>query len=243
MAFAVNDLIKEALEDVGMCGIRETPEGDVAAAGEGCLNRAIRQLNSDGYMALTQQVHDLIAAGHVYFRKLEEGESADNTIDMEPPDRIEAVGRKIGVRYVRVRPSSREALDRTLTFSYPTRWAYGSQTEIAPSGATRRVGILYTNGSGPTDLRVYVNSQLPSYRLGDMIYLSSLYYSLLLYATEMKLVELGKLYSYQEQVQRNLDSAMAAIDRTHLNNAENMGPDGLAEFDDPYHDVLTGNGF
>ncbi len=244
MAFAVNDLIKEALQDVGMCGIRETPEGEMAAAGEGCLNRAIHDLNRDGYVSLTKQVHDIIVAGSITFRKLEEGEIApSNTINMEPPDGIEAVGRKIGIRYVRLRPSSHTLLDRTMTGSFPTQWCYEEDTETAPSGAARRIGIVRTNGNGPADLRIYVNSQLPSYRQGDMIYLSSLYYSLLLYATEMKLVELGKMYSYQEQVQRNLDGAMAAIDRRHLNNAENMGPEGLYEMDDPYSDVLSGRGF
>lgn len=243
MAFSVNTLLQEAHEDLTLTGIGEPISGDLAAAGESCLNRAIRDLNRDGYVALTKQVHDIVAAGSVTFRKLEEGEAVPpNTINMEPPDGIDAVGRKIGMRYVRLRPSSRTQLDRTMTCSLPSQWCYEEDTETAPSGATRRIGVVRTNGNGPTDLRIYVNSQLPTYRLGDTIYLSSLYYSLIMYATEMKLVAFHKLKSYEERVQRDLDGAYAAIDRRHLNNAENMGPEGLYEIGDAYNDVLSGRG-
>ena len=244
MSFQVNTLLQECHEDLTLTSIGDPISGELAAAGESCLNSAIRDLNRDGYVALSQQVHDIVAAGSVTFRKLEEGEAVPaNTIDMEPPDGIEAVGRKIGVRYVRLRPSSRTLLDRTMTCSLPSQWCYEETTETAPSGATRRIGIVRTNGSGPSDLRIYVNSQLPSYRLGDTIYMSSLYYSLIMYATEMKLVGFHKLKSYEERVPRDLGGAMAAIDRRHLNNAENMGPEGLYEIDDPYNDVLSGRGF
>lgn len=244
MSFQVNPLLQECHEDLTLVSLGDPISGALAAAGETCLNRAIRDLNRDGYVSLTKQVYDIVAAGSITFRKLEEGEIVPpNTINMEPPDGIEAVGRKIGIRYVRLRPSSRTLLDRTMTGSFPTQWCYEEDIETTPSGATRRIGIVRTNGNGPADLRIYVNGQLPTYHLGDTIHLSSLYYSLIECATEMKLVDFHKLKSYEERVQRDLDGAMAAIDRRHLNNAENMGPEGLCELTDPYEDVIYGRGF
>lgn len=241
MSFTVNTLIQEAAEELNLVSIGDPVEGRQAAACEGCLNSAIRWLNGDGYISLTTQVHDIVASGRIYFRKLEEGESKPNTVDMEPPDGVGTVARKVGMRYVRIIPSSRDALDRTITYSYATKWCYGEETETAPSGKTRRVGIIYTNGNYPTEMRVYLNSQLPSYKLGDTIYLSSLYYNLLLYATEMKMVGFFKLASYKEGTKIELDKAMAQIDRKHVNN-EALNPEGLVDLVDPYADVISGNG-
>ena len=244
MAFAMNDLVQEACEDLTLTGIGEAVEGKLAAAAEGCVNRAIAQLNGDGYVSMTQHALDINAAGSIYFRKLEPGEHKANTVDQEPPDGVEGVSRKIGMRYMRLRPTSRDVLDRAQTFSFPTMWTYGVDHEIAPSGEQREVGVIRVNGSYPTDYRVYVNSQLPKYRLGETIYLSSLYRNLILYATEMKLVELMKLVSYRDQVQTNLDGAMKLIDTKHANNApdtpENV-PDG--NYLDGYYNVLGGTGF
>ena len=244
MAFAMNDLVQEACEDLNLTGIGEAVEGRVAAAAEGCVNRAVAQLNGDGYVSMTQHALDVNASGSIYFRKLEAGESKPNTVDMAPPDSVDGVARKIGMRYMRLRPTSRDVLDRTQTYSFPTHWTYGVEHETAPSGETREVGIVRVNGTYPTDYRVYVMSQLPKYKLGDTIYLSSLYRNLLLYATEMKLVELMKLKSYEGQVQRNLDGATKLIDTKHANNApdtpENV-PDG--NYLDGYYNVMGGTGF
>lgn len=218
MSFAMNDLVQEACEDLTLTGIGEAVEGKLAAAAEGCVNRAISQLNGDGYMSLTYRCHDINAPGKVFFRLLEDGEQATSTINEAPPDSIENVARRVGIRYMRLRPTSRDQLDSTQTFSYPTAYSYGTDTEIAPSGTPRRVGIIYTNGTYPADFRIYVHSQLPKYKLGDTIYLSSLYRNLILYATEMKLVELMKLKSYEAQVLKNLSGAQKMIDTKHSNN-------------------------
>ncbi len=244
MAFYMNDLVQEACEDLNLTGIGEAVEGRLAAAAEGCVNRAIAQLNGDGYMSLTKHVYDTMAAGPLHFRKLEAGESKSNTVDIEPPDAVEAVARKVGLRWMRLRPTSREVLDRTLTYSYPTGWSYGVDMETAPSGAPRQVGILYLNGNYPAELRVYVNSQLPKYKLGETIYLSGLYRNLILYATEMKLVELNKLKSYEARVQVNLNGAMKMIDIKHTDNSPDtpdQGPEG--SYMDCYCDIIGGVGF
>lgn len=244
MSFPINDLIQEACEDVSLTGIGTAVSGRYAAAAEGCVNRAIAQLNGDGYMSLTYNCYDLVAAGKVFFRQLEPGEQKPNTVNVAPPDSIENVARKVGIRYMRLRPTSRDQLDSTQTFSYPTAWTYGEETEEAPSGATRRVGILYTNGTAPADLRIYVHSQLPKYRLGDTIYLSALYRNLILYATEMKLVELFKLKSYEDQVQKNLNGAMKMINTKHANNTpDNPERDWAGSPYDAVADLIGGIGF
>jgi hypothetical protein len=241
---AVNTLIQEACEDLSRVGDGETVPPDLAASCEGLLNRAITSLNSDSYISLTVNTRDLVANGEIVFRKLEEGEALPlNTIDMDPPDNVTGVSRKIGNRYVPLTPSNPQALDRSITYSLPTQWYYGVDFETAPSGNTRRVGKISMNGNTPVDLRVYLNSQLPKYRLGDMIYLSELYHDLILYALEERMVAKYKLYSYSEQVERDLAGAMRAIDNSHAENRPVVNEGLVDPFTSPAADLLAGRGF
>lgn len=240
---SVNQLITEACEDLSRVGDGETVPPDLAASCEGLLNRAITSLNSDSYISLTVNTADLVANGEIVFRKLEEGEALPaNTIDMDPPDSVTGVSRKIGNRYVPLTPSNPQALDRSITYSLPTQWFYGVEFETAPSGTQRRVGRVSMNGSTPVDLRVYLNSQLPKYRLGDMIYLSELYHDLILYALEERMVAKYKLYSYSEQVERDLAGAMRAIDNSHAENRPVVNEGLVDPFTSPAADLLAGYG-
>ena len=240
---SVNELIQSACEDLSRVGDGETVPAELAASCEGLLNRAITSLNSDSYISLTVNNFDLEVAGNITFRKLEEGEARlPGTVDSEPPDMIQGVARQVGIRWVRLVPSNPESMDRTITTSLPTSYCYGVKTEKAPSGATRRVGIVKTNGSYPCTMRVYENSSLPHYRLGDIIYLSPLYHDLILYKLESLMVDKYKLYSYDGKVQKNLTAAMSAIDTTTAANRP-LTNDTLCPVTKPVDDLLSGYGF
>lgn len=240
---AVNTLIQEACEDLSRVGDGEQVPPELAASCEGLLNRAITQLNTDSYISLTVNTFDIEVAGNIYFRKLEEGEARPaNTIDTEPPDMVQGVSRQVGIRWAAIPPSNPESIDRLNTTALPTRYCYGVKTETAPSGETRRVGIIKTNGTYPCTLRVYENSSLPHYKLGDMIYLSPLYHDLILYTLEMRMVKKYKLYSYQDRVQHDLNGAMAAID-THTAANRPLTNDMLDPVTKPADDLLSGYGF
>lgn len=242
---SVNELIQDACEDLSQVGDGEAVSGELAASCERLLNRAIASLNSDSYISLTVKTHDVVGAGDVVYRKLEEGELPQaNAIDQEPPDNVQGVGRKVGIRYVRLTPTNPESMDRGLTYSLPTLYCYGVETETAPSGKTRRVGRIRLNGSYPTDLRIYENSALPNYRLGDKIYLSQLYYNLILYTLEERMVAKYKLYSYSEQVEKDLAGAMKAIDSSTAKNRPLTNDELLVDnYTRPAEDLLGGLGF
>lgn len=241
----VNELLQEAAEDLSQVGDGETLSGELAASYEGLLNRAITSLNSDGYISLTVNVDDVMSSGDVVFRKLEDGEqNGYGVIDKEPPDSVQGVARKLGIRWVKLNGSNRQTMDMVNTYSLPSQWCYGVETETAPSGMTRRVGRVRLNGTHPCDLRIYENSQLPHYRLGDTIYLSPLYRDLILYTVEMRAVKKYKLYSYKDSVQHDLDIAMKAIDTTTAQNRPMRNDDMLVDAaTTPAADLLSGFGF
>jgi hypothetical protein len=244
MSFAVNDLLQTACEDLMLTDDGTPISGELASKAESCLNRAITSLNSDGYMSLTQNIYDRVAAGNILFKKLEEGEQPSaNIINVEPPDSVDGVSRKIGNRWMKLRPMNKQFMDRTNTYSYPYLYCYGVDSEIAPSGNERQVGIVYLNGTYPSELRMYVNSQLPHYKLGDTIYLSSLYYNLVLYATEQKLIEKYKLYSYRDGVDLELTKAQKAVDTNTANNRPDSNDSyEVGSYLDPYYNMMGGVG-
>lgn len=244
MSWSVNDMVQTACEDLVLTDDGVPVSGALAAQAENCLNRAITDLNSDGYMSLSAQTVDRMSAGAVYFRKLEAGETMEsNTVDMEPPDTVTGVSRKLGIRWMPLRPTNKQAIDRQYTYSLPTSWSYGIETEATPGGTQRNVGVLRLNGTNPVELRIYIHSQLSHYRLGDTMYLPSLYYNLVLYALERRLVIKYKLKSYQEDVERDLLIAKKAINTNNANNRPlDSGLECGGTYLDCYEDLVAGVG-
>ena len=120
---SVNKLIEEAYDDLGF---GTEIDGEQQAVGVRLLNNAIAGLNSDNYISLTVKTIDVVGAGEIVFKKLEEGEEhGSNVIDAEPPDSVQGVSRKVGIRYARLVPSNVESMDRSFTYSLPTQWCYG----------------------------------------------------------------------------------------------------------------------
>lgn len=108
---AVNSIIQEALELTSMVGDGEAADGTLAASALGLLNRVIARLNNDNYFSSTQDYADIGAAGKIYFKKLEEGETFESSdgsacVDMEPPESIAGVSRKLGIRWNQLLPSN-----------------------------------------------------------------------------------------------------------------------------------------
>lgn len=239
----VNELIQTACEDASLVSDGETVTGDLAQSCEGLLNRAITSLNQDGYMSLTVREYEVTAAGRVLFHLLEPGESLGNNVNATPPDSVKGVARKVGIRWMRLRGASPEDLASCNTASLPQLYSYSLDTEGTPSGKGRTVGILKLNGYAPVQLKIFVNSSIYKYHIGDSIYLPDLYHDLILYALEVNICKKYKLYSYIEQAERDLSGAKDLIDRNTLQNRPLTNiDDGCGGYMDDYYNGLGGVG-
>ena len=182
---AVNELIQKAYQAIGMTGLGEAA-GDYAednmpivACDE--LNRLISKLNNEGYLAMAQKWVDAPCAKTIYFRKLVQGEEKPNTVDMEPPQKIESVARQIGNRFILLKNSNVIQQATRNPYSVAMTWSYNTETELYTySDAQRLVGVLSLDGDPHGNVRIWYNSALPTYKLDDKIYLSDLYNELLL---------------------------------------------------------------
>ena len=245
---AVNSIIQEALELTSMVGDGEAADGTLAASALGLLNRVIARLNNDNYFSSTQDYADIGAAGKIYFKKLEEGEifeSSDGSacVNMEPPESIVGVSRKLGIRWYQLLPSNPRDQMAMTSWSLPTTYSYGFRFEKAPSGKDRMVGEVLLNGKAYSQIRVFMNHRLPKYSITDNMAISPLYHDAILYSLAVSICEKYKLKDYQPDMERQKDAALAVIDVNTLNNrALNSGLVNQGSYMDPYFNGLDGNG-
>lgn len=245
---AVNSMIQEALELTSMVGDGEAADGTLAASALGLLNRVIARLNNDNYFSSTQDYRDVGAGGKVYFKQLEEGETFESTdgsacIDMEPPESIEGVSRKLGIRWLQLLPSNPRDQMAMTSWSLPTTYSYGFKFEKAPSGNDRMVGEVLLNGNAHSLVRIFMNYRLPKYSITDNMAISPLYHDAILYSLAVAICEKYKLKDYQPEMERQKSIALSVIDRNTLNNrALNSGLVNQESYMDSYFNGLGGNG-
>lgn len=203
---AVNELVQQAYEAINMTGLGESTDGTMALVGCQELNRLISTLNSKGFLAHMQKYIDVPSARKIIFRKLKEGEEAQpHSIDMEPPEKIEGVARRIGDRYLPLHPKDAIQMSYKNPNTIPTSWTYGRDFEPMPEQfATldemqREIGVLEIDGKMVQPIRIWYNSKMPTYTLDDRIYLSDLYNELLFSGLKYRLACFYELADSKKQ--------------------------------------------
>lgn len=213
--YAVNELIDDAYKGLNLTGLSETTEGDPTVIGLKELNSLISQLNGQGFISLTQQFVDSHSRTYVDFKVLTDAEREAppaNVIDMAPPSSIDAVGRKIGPRYLPMSSADAVQMSTKNPASIASAWNYGRHFEPIPgalNGEQREVGHLQLDGICMNGFRVFYTSALPKYTLDQTIYLPDLYNELLLSGLKVKLVDFYKLYDGKTDVKAETEFGAA----------------------------------
>lgn len=240
---AVNDLIHDAYEAINMTGLGESADGDMDKVGVKQLNRLIKFLNGHGFLTMSQKWADVPRCNKVYFRKLEEGEVQPDTVNMEPPVKVEAVARKLGVRFLPLAPSNHMHMAMKNPFTMATAWTYDIEIEEGPT-QPRNVGILTLDGDPHGDVRVWYNGQIPKYELDQTIYLPDLYNELLLSGLCVFLAEFYELSPEKKaDLNTNFTSAKNLIKVPTAQQRMSTGGVVMGSYNDAYSNGLYGNGF
>lgn len=249
---AVNELVQEAYESLQLTGIEESTEGSMAKVGCRELNRLIADLNSEGFISMAQKWVDMPAGSSVVFKKLYAGEvPAANVVDMEPPEKVEAVARKFGMTYLRLAPCDSVQMAERNPLSIATSWCYDREFEELPPGAAipdgstvREVGTVRLDGRSVYSIRVWYNSKLPRYELDGKVYLSDLYNNLLFYGLKYSLACFYDLTdAKKEECLVDFADAKRLIKRNNVTQRmlQNGGLGG--SYNDSYYDGMAGDGF
>lgn len=246
---SVNALIQEAAELCSMCADGESLDGTTAASFLALLNRTVAKLNNDNYFSSCVDTVDANCGGLLVFKKLEEGEENPldvKVIDMEPPEAVMGVSRKVGIRWLELDGSNPQDMAAATTMTLPSHYCYQVTSEPVGEGDDvhqRLVGKLSLNGSGFSTIRVFLTRRLPVFKMVDSIPVSPIYHDAILYSlAEMACIKY-KLSDYIGEIRDLKNGALAMIDRNTLNNRmmEN-GTRLLNSYDKAYYDGLAGDG-
>ena len=239
---AVNDLIHNAYEAINMVGLGESADGDLDKVGVKQLNRLITTLNDQGFLAMTQKSVDTGRANTVYIRKLEPGEAAEHTVDMVPPDKLEGVARKLGMRYVPLEPSNPILMSMKNPCTMATAWTYGTEIEEGPT-SPRVVGVLNLDGDPHGDLRIWYNAKIPNYELDQVIYLPDLYNELLMSGLCYFLAVFHELSEQKKaDMLTDFNIAKSLIKVPTAQQRMSAGGATGGSYNDPYYNGLAGVG-
>ena len=245
----VNSIIQEAAEECSLCGSGEALDGTNAAVCLSLLNRVIARLNNDNYFSSCLDTVTVNASGEIQFKVLEPDEVIPDgvtVVNMEPPEAVVGVSRKVGIRWLELYGSNPQDMAAVTSMTLPTHFCYQVFTETTPHDHTpnnRLVGKITLNGTGRADIKVFLNRRIPQLQLVDAIPVSPLYHDAILYSLAEKICQHYKLSDYLTEIRDEKNAALAMIDRNTLNNRmmEN-GTRGLSSWDKAYYDGLAGNG-
>lgn len=245
---AVNKLVQEVYEALNLVGLGEAADDTQAVTGSNELNRLITDLNSEDYLSMTQHWVDATPSNTIVFKKLREGEIAEsNVVNMEPPEKVEGVARKIGLRYMPLMSCDLMQMAQRSPVQLPTSWYYGREYETVSTELgeeQREVGIIRLDGYSRSPLRVWYNSQMPKYTLNDTIYLADSYNNLLF--TGLKL-RLARFFELSETKKQDCYSEHLAAKRLIKRNTitQRMMQTGpvIGSYNDNYENGIAGTGW
>ena len=245
---AVNSLIQDVFEDLNMTGIGEATEGGEAKAACKQLNRLIADLNKEDFISMTQHWVDVNPANTVVFKKLLEGETAeDNVVDMVPPEKVAGMARLVGNRFLPLHPCDIMQIAQRSPVQIPTSWYYGRDYESVPGGLgeeMREVGTIRLDGWSRSKLRVWYNSQLPKYTLDDTIYLRDSYNNLLYTGLKLRLANFFELSeSKKAEAYSDHRAAKFLIKRDNITQRMMQCAPVGGSYQDAYNNGMAGNGW
>lgn len=245
---AVNELIQEAYEALNMVGSGEAADDTYSVTGCRELNRLIADLNSQGFLAMTQHWVDASPNSQFVFKKLEEGEEApSNVINMLPPEKIEGVARSVGNRFVPLMSCDIMQMAQRNPMQIPTSWYYGREFERIGDELgheMREVGIVRLDGYSRTPVRIWYNSQIQKYTLYDTIYLSDIYNNLLFSGLKYRLACFHELSdSKKAECYAEHTSAQRLIKRNNITQRMLQCGPIAGSYQDSYNNGMAGYGF
>lgn len=254
---AVNQLIQDAYESIGMTGLGEAVgtyesaddygDGNMPVVACKELNRLITQLNNQGYIAMAQEWVDVPCASDIYFRKLQAGEiRTDTSVNMEPPEKVESVARRVGDRFIVLNNSNAVQMSQKNPYTIALSWTYDTKLETTPDDHVpnnRLVGHLHLDGDPRNQVRVWYNSKLPTYNLNDTIYLSDLYNEVLMSGLCLRLANYFELSDEKKaSLSRDFIAAKSMIKRNNITQRMLQTGKLMGDYRDSYFNGLNGVG-
>ena len=252
----VNSLCQMCNEMVGVVSHEEsldgqnTIDGGLSEVSVQQLNLLISELNGQGYLSMTQNYIDHANTRDLFFKVLTETERENppqDVIDMDPPQSIDGVSRRIGMSYLPLHPIDLQQMSQKNPMTLARAWNYDRFFEPIPddpNGHMREVGRLRLDGWSQQGLRIFLSEKIPTYTLDSTIYLPDLYNNMLIQGLCCKLCDWHKLGDdIKRPYDENFTAAKSLIKRQNITQRMiQTGPVG-GSYKDSYYDGIAGEGW
>lgn len=234
-----------------MPSMYDSTDGNMTVVGCQELNRLITQLNNQGFLAMSQKWVDAPAQRVIEFRKLEQWEHASDfprSVNMEPPQSIQGVARKVGNRYITLASCNHVQMAQRNQTMTATSWTYDIITETVPNESdhgnlVRNVGILTLDGNPRNSVRVWYNEKIPTYKSDDTIYLPDLYNELLMSGLCVRIAQYFELAPEKiANLEVDFTTAKNLIRTANINQRMQQSASLVGDYNSAYNNGLYGVG-
>jgi len=241
MSISVQQLVQTAFQNCSLIGDGEsvdgTAYGTTAHDGAlGLLNNLLSELNNQGYL-----VSSFNERTFTYSRPTpivgQDGPSTGVTIFVGKenlPTRIEGVSRKVGSRWLPLYSCNRQQMDSRTKMQLPTSWTY----ELVGDS-----GLLVLDTDRPTVIKFWYKNPIKASLENTTLFLSDMYFDLLLNGLCVKLCVKYKLTDYLPIFEQQFKQAKNLIKRSNATQRMLQRGDLGGGYNDSFYNGLGGVGW
>ncbi len=251
MSISVQQLVQTAFQNCSLIGDGEsvdgTAYGTTAHDGAlGLLNNLLSELNNQGYIvsAFTEKEFTyshpttILKSGNQYI--------SDALVLGVLPDKIEGVSRKVGSRWLPLHSCDRQTMDTRTKMQLPTSWCYElSKTEMWTQQGHQFVenGLLFLDTDRPTVVKFWYRNPIKAELSNSTLFLSDMYFDLLLLGLCVKLCVKYKLTDYLPMFEQQFRQAKNLIKRSNATQRMLQRGDLGGGYNDSFYNGLGGVGW
>lgn len=251
MSISVQQLVQTACQNCTLVGdgqsVPGTMYGTTARDGAlGLLNNLFSELSSQGYIVSGFSEKEftyskpaiLCGSGSMFFD--------DEVVLGVIPQKLEGVSRKIGERWLPLHSCNRQQMAQRNTMQLPTSWTYEvTKTGVLYHGQEIIVehGLLVLDTKKPTPIKIWFSQPLKADLNDTTLYLSDIYFDLLLNGLCVKLCVKYKLTDYLPIFEQQFRQAKNLIKRINATQRMLQRGDLGGGYDDSFYNGLGGVGW
>lgn len=251
MSISVQQLVQTAFQNCSLIGDGEsvdgTAYGTTAHDGAlGLLNNLLSELNNQGYIASGFSVYNFTYTHPTFILANYTPLVSDALVLGFLPTRIEGVSRQIGSRWLPLHSCDRQTMDTRTKMQLPTSWSYEVQKTELPNGSGTSVienGRLFLDTNKPTQVKMWCMQPIKAELENPTLFLSDIYFDLLLNGLCVKLCVKYKLTDYLPIFEQQFKQAKNLIKRSNATQRMLQRGDLGGGYDDSFYNGLGGVGW
>ena len=251
MSISVQQLVQTAFQNCSLIGDGEsvdgTAYGTTAHDGAlGLLNNLLSELNSQGYIISGFSEHEFTYSKPTILRDKDSMFFPDEIVLGVTPPKLEGVSRKIGERWLPLHSCNRQQMAQRNTMQLPTSWTY-EITKTSRIYNSQQVfieyGLLILDTNKPTQVKIWYMQPIKAELTDSTLFLSDIYFDLLLNGLCVKLCVKYKLTDYLPIFEQQFKQAKNLIKRSNATQRMLQRGDLGGGYNDSFYNGLGGVGW